>query len=142
MVTQSHNRTRPLLLAVAIISTGLTVTLISQQRQAAARQNVAASVDQYADVVVTPIQIDQRSDGIALVDRQNQTICIYRYSNTRGLELLAGRSYRYDRHLEDYNTPPPGPSDIQKMLQRDQGMQQQGQKEAEKGVLQPKIDDK
>ena len=47
-------------------------------------------------------------EAIALVDKKNETLSLYQYDFSRvsheWLVLLAARSFRHDRMLEDYNT--------------------------------------
>ena len=66
------------------------------------------------------IQLQPGVDGIALIDRQNETICIYQIDIGRvaheKLILLAARSFRYDRQLEDFNTAEPRPETVKKIL--------------------------
>jgi len=80
-----------------------------------ARQPEAFGLDTQAlskgDVVAFPFQISPSADGIAVIDPQAQTICLYQYQYSRQamhgqLALLAARSYRHDRQLEQFNTTP------------------------------------
>ena len=72
------------------------------------------------DVSVMGIQIDRDRYGVAMVDRTSETIWIYEI-NSRGagqnrLRLLAARSWRYDRRLEDLNNAEPRPEQIRMLL--------------------------
>jgi hypothetical protein len=56
-----------------------------------------------------------------MVDLERQTIWIYRLSS-RGplygrLKLVAARSWRYDRLLEEYNAEDPSPEQVREMLE-------------------------
>ncbi len=57
--------------------------------------------------------------GLYLIDTRNQTILLYRYggSRSRGLSLLAARSFRYDRQLLDFNSGRPSPDEIRKRIE-------------------------
>ena len=75
---------------------------------------VAPATASIAAVDAIPVQIRPGIEGIALIDKQNYTICIYQYQMHRpdheSLVLLAARSFRYDVLLEDFNTAEPKPS--------------------------------
>ena len=82
-----------------------------------ARQPAALALDPQTtaspNVIAFPFQIGPGAEGIALIDTQTQNIAIYQYQfNARQpvhqrFVLLAARSYRYDRQLEQFNTAPP-----------------------------------
>ncbi len=72
------------------------------------------------NILVVPIQFERDSYGIAMVDTAGQTIWIYQLSE-RGpaysrLKLLAARSWRYDKLLEQYNTAEPKPEQVKALL--------------------------
>ena len=78
-------------------------------------------------ILVIPVQIERDSYGLAMVDTVSQTLWIYEL-NSRGpahnrLRLLAARSWRYDRLLQQYNTAEPKPEQV-KMLLESLGQQQ------------------
>ncbi len=78
-------------------------------------------------ILVIPVQIERDSYGLAMVDIVGQTLWIYELNN-RGpahnrLRLLAARSWRYDRLLQQYNTAVPKPEQV-KMLLESLGQQQ------------------
>ena len=71
--------------------------------------------------MVVPVQLERDVYGIAMVDTVGQTIWIYQLSN-RGpvynrLKLLAARSWKYDKLLEQYNTAEPKPEQVKALLQ-------------------------
>lgn len=71
--------------------------------------------------MVIPVQIARDSYGLAMVDTAEQTLWIYEINN-RGpahnrLRLLAARSWRYDRHLQQYNTAEPKPEQVRILLE-------------------------
>ena len=64
-------------------------------------------------IIVVPVQIARDSYGIAMVDTVAETTWVYEL-NSRGpahsrLRLLAARSWRYDRLLQEFNTAEPTP---------------------------------
>jgi len=72
-------------------------------------------------ILVVPIQLDRDSYGLAMVDTLGQTMCIYEINN-RGpahsrLKLLAARSWKYDRLLQQYNTAEPKPEQVRILLE-------------------------
>jgi hypothetical protein len=72
------------------------------------------------NIMVVPIQFDRESYGIAMVDTVGQTIWIYQLSD-RGpvynrLKLLAARTWKYDKLLEQYNTAEPKPEQVRALL--------------------------
>jgi hypothetical protein len=88
--------------------------------------NLPASVQaqyqqpQENNIMVVPIQFERDSYGIAMVDTAGQTIWIYQLSE-RGpvynrLKLLAARSWKYDKLLEQYNTAEPKPEQVRALL--------------------------
>jgi hypothetical protein len=89
-------------------------------------------------ILVIPVQIERDSYGLAMVDTVGQTLWVYEL-NSRGpahnrLRLLAARSWRYDRLLQQYNTSEPKPEQI-KMLLEDLGEKLKEQdKEKQQGL--------
>jgi hypothetical protein len=72
-------------------------------------------------IMVIPVQIGRDSYGIAMVDTAEQTLWIYEINN-RGpaynrLRLLAARSWRYDRLLQQFNTAEPKPEQVKILLE-------------------------
>ncbi len=71
--------------------------------------------------MVVPIQLDRDSYGLAMVDTNSQTLWIYeldrRAAVHESLRLVAARSWRYDRLLQQYNTAEPKPDQVRLLLQ-------------------------
>ena len=72
-------------------------------------------------ILVIPVQIERDSYGLAMVDTVGQTVWIYELKS-RGparnrLRLLAARSWRYDRLLQQYNTDEPKPEQVRMLLE-------------------------
>jgi hypothetical protein len=74
------------------------------------------------EVLVVPIQIDRDNYGIAMVDTNRQSLWIYELNRRAAahnrLRLLAARSWKYDKLLEDYNTAEPKPNQIKALLEK------------------------
>ncbi len=73
------------------------------------------------DIIVVPVQIERDSFGVVLVDKVGQTMCVYEL-NRHGpaqnrLKLLAVRSWKYDRLLQQYNSAKPSPQQVKKILE-------------------------
>ena len=86
-------------------------------------------------ILVIPVQIGRESYGLAMVDTVGQTLWIYEL-NSRGpahsrLNLLAARSWRYDRLLEQYNTAEPKPEQVKMLLENLGQMQKTPKKEVQ-----------
>lgn len=123
-------------LLASIVLGGMCLLFIGSKLDspASAQAELQASTD--GGILVVPIQIERDSYGLAMVDTVSQTLWIYEL-NSRGpahnrLRLLAARSWRYDRLLQQYNTAEPKPEQI-RMLLENLG---QLQKEPSKGKLQ------
>lgn len=72
-----------------------------------------------AGVFIMPAQLGRDLWGTYLLDVDNQTIATYAYrSNDRQLQLLAARTYRFDRRLENFNTSTPSPEEVEQLVQR------------------------
>jgi uncharacterized membrane protein len=73
-------------------------------------------------IIVIPVQLDRDNSGLAMIDTQRETLWIYEINN-RGpahnrLRLLAARSWKYDRLLEEYNTAEPRPKQVKLLLEK------------------------
>lgn len=87
------------------------------------------------DIVVVPVQIERDSFGIVLVDKVGQTMCLYEL-NSRGkrqnrLKLLAARSWKYDRLLQQYNTSRPSPKQVKEIIEDLAKLQQEQKTETQ-----------
>ena len=65
-----------------------------------------------------PAQLGPNTYGLYLMDADSQTITVYRAlpDNSR-FKLMAARSFRYDRFLEDVNNETPTPKEVQKLIE-------------------------
>ena len=65
-----------------------------------------------------PAQLGPNAWGVYLMDADSQTITVYRASpDTSRFRLMAARSFRYDRFLEDVNNDTPTPKEVQKLVE-------------------------
>lgn len=73
-------------------------------------------------ISVIPVQLTRDSYGLAMVDMAGQTLWLYEIDNRspahNRLRLLAARSWKYDRMLENYNTADPKPEQVKRMLEK------------------------
>ncbi len=114
---------QPLLLAITMASTILAVFLLSRGPAVWAADPVPDQIaNRSDDIVAIPISIKMGVEGIALIDRSNQTICIYQYQAHlpahQRFSLLSARSFKYDVLLEDYNTAEPRPAAVKELLEQ------------------------
>ena len=77
---------------------------------------------QDAGILAIPVQLERDSYGLVMVDTAGQTMWLYEL-NARGpahnrLRLLAARSWRYDRLLQQYNTAEPKPEQVKMLLEK------------------------
>lgn len=62
-------------------------------------------------------QLDRNRYGLFMIDVESSNLWCYEYlPSTRKLKLVAARSFRADRYLEDYANDEPTPSQVQAML--------------------------
>lgn len=72
-----------------------------------------------------PAQLGPSTFGLYLLDVDSGTICVYRASpDTSRLRLMAARSFKFDRFLEDLNNDTPTPKDVQKLVQQQRQREQ------------------
>lgn len=74
------------------------------------------------DITVIPLQTARDGYGLAMIDRKTQTIWVYeinsRSSAYNKLRLIAARSYRYDRLLDEFNTGQPKPDEVKRVVEQ------------------------
>jgi hypothetical protein len=72
-------------------------------------------------ILVIPIQLERGNYGLAMVDTAGQTLWVYQLNSTgpgyNRLQLLAARSWRYDRLLQQYNVADPKPQQVKMLLE-------------------------
>ena len=65
-----------------------------------------------------PAQLGPNTWGVYLMDADSQTITVYRAApDSSRFRLMAARSFRYDRFLEDVNNDTPTPKEVQKLVE-------------------------
>jgi hypothetical protein len=73
-----------------------------------------------AGVFIMPAQLSQNTWGVYLLDVDAQTIAAYSYlPGPRQLQLMAARTYRWDRRLQNFNTAAPSPDEVKQLLDRE-----------------------
>ncbi|MBN1763804.1 MAG: hypothetical protein JW860_00980 [Sedimentisphaerales bacterium] len=122
MPTRSHKIGPAFLLTITFILISMAAILFvrTPARLSASDDTENQGQDSLAMIVAMPIQLGPGVEGIALIDKQNQTLCVYQYQAYRPaherLVLLAVRSFRYDVLLEDYNTAEPRPTEVKNII--------------------------
>jgi hypothetical protein len=83
-----------------------------------------------------PAQIGPQTYGVYLMDVDSETITVYRTNpDLNRFKLMAVRSFKFDRFLNDYNNEKPTPAEVQKIVQ-----DQRNRKEIEKKTEEPTVD--
>lgn len=114
---KKNNTIMILVFFLLILSLILIINMTSGQNNAFAREN--AFSEEFIEVI--PLQIDRDTYGLAMVDPINQTVWVYGLDGRGGgnnIRLLAARSWKYDRLMEQYNTADPKPAQIKEFLQK------------------------
>jgi hypothetical protein len=89
---------------LGVIAAGLIAQLPQVDNTA---QGQVSGSSKGSELLIVAGQLTRDSYGLYLVDPANSTINIYQWMpDTRKLQLLAGRSFLYDRQLDEYNTEP------------------------------------
>ena len=71
-------------------------------------------------VFLMPAQFSGSIFGCYIMDVNEQTLCAYTVSGSPPqLKLVAARTFRFDRHLKDYNPPSPSPREVQDLIARE-----------------------
>lgn len=74
-----------------------------------------------AGIFIMPAQFANNLWGCYLMDVDAQTLCAYMYyPGERQLRLAAARSFKYDRHLGNYNTANPSPNEVKELVEKEQ----------------------
>ncbi|MBC8107347.1 MAG: hypothetical protein H7Z14_12210 [Anaerolineae bacterium] len=88
---------------------------------AAYGQNGQAAIGGGAGVFVVPAQFGQNFYGCYIMDVDAQTICAYQmFPGEHNFRLIAARSFRYDRRLNNYNTATPSPAEVKALVEKEQ----------------------
>ncbi len=72
-------------------------------------------------IFMMPAQLGPAAWGLYLMDVDSGTISVYKTTpeNNR-FRLMAARSFKYDRFLEDFNNESPRPKEVQKLVEDQQ----------------------
>ncbi len=120
MNMRTHNPAQIMAWMVTVLATVTAVILLADK--VPAQQQNQAALSQQTSVTAFPFQVRPGYEAIALIDHNEQTICIYQYTLNspahQRFSLLAARSFEYDTKLTDYNNAEPRPEDIRQWLQR------------------------
>lgn len=77
--------------------------------------------DNSASITAIPLQLGRDTYGLAMVDKENQTLWIYEIASRKPgfsqLRLMAARSWQYDRKLTEFNSGEPSPRYIKNFLE-------------------------
>lgn len=74
-----------------------------------------------AGVFVMPAQLSGNTWGVYLLDVDAQTLAVYQYlPGERQLQLVAARTYRHDRRLQQFNTAAPSPREVEELLRMEE----------------------
>ena len=121
----SPHRHHPGVILLLLITVGLSsaaTTLLIRHAPNTAQAAGQTPSDGLAQVIPVPLDFGSGSIGLALVDRNYHTICIYQYHPRhdphKRLALVAARSFRYDIRLEQFNTDQPLPHEVKELLLR------------------------
>ena len=72
-------------------------------------------------IYMMPAQLGVNSWGLYLMDVDSQTICVYKATpESSHFRLMASRSFKYDRFLEDLNNETLRPKEVQKIVEAQQ----------------------
>ena len=72
-------------------------------------------------IYMMPAQLGVNSWGVYLMDVDSQTLCVYKATpETSHFRLMASRSFKYDRFLEDLNNETLRPKEVQKIVEAQQ----------------------
>jgi hypothetical protein len=72
-------------------------------------------------IYMMPAQLGPNTFGLYLMDVDSSTLCVYRaIPETSHFRLMAARSFKYDRFLEDFNNETLRPKEVQKIVEAQQ----------------------
>lgn len=104
--------------AVMLFSHGRTVPDIVLDRSAFAQEAPTPMLGARG-IYMMPAQLGPSSYGLYLMDVDSSTICVYEAEPEKPrFHLMAARSFKYDRFLEDINNSAPTPKDVQGIVEK------------------------
>ena len=112
---------RQWLLPIIAVVGGLCLFLVFGKLAAPSKTMAQLSTERREDILVVPVQTGRDSYGFVMIDTIGQTLWAYEI-NSRGpahtrLNLIAARSWKYDRLLQQYNTAEPKPQQVKLLLE-------------------------
>ena len=122
-----HNKISLALFANAIALALVALALFAKNESkfpamipAAYGQNGQAAIGGGAGVFVVPAQFGSNFYGCYIMDVDAQTIAAYQmFPGEHNFRLIAARTFRHDRKLNNYNTLP-DPNEIKKLVEKEQ----------------------
>jgi len=69
-------------------------------------------------IYMAPAQLSPTTFGMYLLDLDSSTVCVYRVEANSRFRLIAARSFRHDRFVEDFNNEKPTPKEIQEWVEK------------------------
>jgi hypothetical protein len=122
METMNSKTERKWLLPAVIAGAVLCLIFMAGRFGQPAKAHAELQADTDSGISVIPVQLTRDSYGLAMVNTVEQTIWLYEIDNRspahNRLRLLAARSWKYDRLLENYNTADPKPEQVKMMLEK------------------------
>ena len=122
METMNSKTERNWLLPAVIAGAVLCLILMAGRFGPPAKAHAELQTGADSGISVIPVQLTRDSYGLAMVDMASQTLWVYEIDNRspahNRLRLLAARSWKYDRLLENYNTADPKPDQVKMMLEK------------------------
>ena len=110
--------------AAAMYFRGQNGAEIILDQKAVAQAQVASPAGQplgARGIFMMPAQLGPNTYGLYLMDVDSGTICVYRANpDNSHFRLMASRSFKYDRFLEDFNNEPLRPREVQKLVEDQQ----------------------
>jgi hypothetical protein len=103
---------------LAVIATCLVLRLIDGPGLLPQAQAQTARMGAHGVFAFTG-QLGPRTYGLFMVDVDAGNVWCYEYAAEKGkLRLVAGRSFLYDRYLEEFNTDSPTPGEVAQLVDR------------------------
>ena len=125
MPDASSSRSVRWLLAInACLLGGILVSMVTRDRSmslaGAAFAQQQLPIGGGAGFFIVPGQFAANRYGCYIMDVDAQTLCVYMFDPTgRQLHLVAARSFKNDRRLENFNTAEPSPADVLEILRKE-----------------------
>ena len=117
----SSGTKRQWLLPAFIVLCVLSVFFMAGRFSSPSEVQAQLQADEQGGILVIPLAIGRDSCGLVMVDTVGQTLWVYELSSKSPphsrLRLLAARSWRYDKMLQQYNNAEPTPEQVKILLQ-------------------------